>query len=121
MIEIKSAPERKLLTITYRGAVAAAEAVAVHEAVLLAIDSMPSGFGLLVDFTPLTAMEPGCASSIAATMDHANNHGVAAVVRVIPDPARDIGMQILSRFHYGPDVQTYTCETMAEAMRLLFD
>lgn len=121
MIDIQPEPERKLLTITYRGAVTADECTTVHEQALLAIDSMSIGFGLLVDFTPLTSMEPECASSIRATMDHANMHGVVAVVRVIPDPQRDIGMQIMSRFHYSPDVQLYTCATMAEAMRLLFD
>lgn len=121
MIDVESDPARKLVTITYRGAITASDAADGFRRAQLAIGSMQSGFGLLVDFTPLTSMDPACAPAIAATMDYANSHGIAAVVRVIPDPQRDIGMQILSRFHYGPKVETYTTETIAEAMRLLFD
>jgi hypothetical protein len=120
MIDIEPDPARNLVTITYRGVVTAEEAAGAARA-QLAIDSMQPGFGLLVDFPPLVSMDPDCAPSIRATMSYANAHGVLAVVRVIPDPQRDIGMQIMSRFHYGPNVQTYTCETMAEALRLLFD
>ena len=121
MIDIDPDPARNLVTITYRGAVTAEEAAAGVPRAQQAIDSVRAGFGLLVDLTPLTAMETDCAPAIRATMAYANTHGVLAVVRVIPDPKRDIGMQIMSRFHYGPNVQTYTCETMAEALRLLFD
>jgi hypothetical protein len=41
------------------------------------------------------------------------------VVRVIPDPHRDIGLQIMSIFHYGGDVQIVTCETLVQAEELL--
>ena len=121
MIDIDPDPAKNLVTITYRGAVTAEEAAAGRSRAQLAIDTMRPGFGFLVDFTPLVSMESDCAPHIRATMDYANTHGVAAVVRVIPDPQRDIGMTIMSRFHYGPNVQTYTCDTMAEALRLLFD
>jgi hypothetical protein len=43
------------------------------------------------------------------------------VVRVIPDPHRDIGLQIMSIFHYGGDVQILTCQTLAEAEEILRD
>jgi hypothetical protein len=43
------------------------------------------------------------------------------VVRVIPDPARDIGLQIMSLFHYGHDVRIVTCATLDEAQRALQD
>jgi hypothetical protein len=41
------------------------------------------------------------------------------VFRVVPDPRRDIGMQIMSYFHYGADVRIVTCESMAEAEGIL--
>jgi hypothetical protein len=41
------------------------------------------------------------------------------VVRVIPDPHRDIGLQIMSYFHYSGDVQILTCQTLAEAEEIL--
>jgi hypothetical protein len=41
------------------------------------------------------------------------------VVRVIPDPHKDIGLNILSLFHYRRGVRIVTCETLEEAMRAL--
>jgi hypothetical protein len=38
---------------------------------------------------------------------------------VIPDPTIDIGLQIMSLFHYGHDVRIITCATLEEAMRAL--
>src|SRR4051812_27303962 len=99
MIDIEADSERNLVTIRYRDVVTVEDAAAGLGRARLAIDSMQPGFGLLADFTPLVSMDPDCAPSIRATMDYANTRGVAAVVRVIPDPQRDIGMQIMSRFH----------------------
>ena len=41
------------------------------------------------------------------------------VVRVIPDPYKDIGLNIVSLFHYPRRVRIVTCETLEEAMRAL--
>ena len=41
------------------------------------------------------------------------------VVRVIPDPHRDIGMTIMSIFHYRGGTQIFSCETLAQAEQLL--
>ena len=41
------------------------------------------------------------------------------MVRVIPDPQRDIGLRIMSFFHYGPDVHIATCATLEEAKEIL--
>lgn len=56
---------------------------------------------------------------IESAMDMCNEKGVAEVVRIIPNPRRDIGMQIMSYFHYGGDVRIMTCESADEAMNLL--
>jgi hypothetical protein len=52
-------------------------------------------------------------------MDLCNEKGASLVVRVIPDPYRDIGMQIMSIFHYGGSVQILTCQTLAQANEIL--
>jgi hypothetical protein len=41
------------------------------------------------------------------------------VVRVIPNPQKDIGLNILSLFHYRRRVRIVTCETLEEAMNAL--
>ena len=45
--------------------------------------------------------------------------GMAQVVRVIPDPTKDIGFNILARFHYHKNPRMNNCETMIEALKLL--
>jgi hypothetical protein len=40
-------------------------------------------------------------------------------VRVIPDPTKDIGFNILARFHYRRNPRITNCETMMEAAKLL--
>ena len=52
-------------------------------------------------------------------MDLFNAKGVAMVVRVIPDPKRDIGLNILSLFHYSRKVRIVTVKSLDEATKLL--
>jgi hypothetical protein len=35
----------------------------------------------------------------------------------MPDPRKDIGLNILSQFHYGPNVSIATFETLADAIQ----
>jgi hypothetical protein len=64
-------------------------------------------------------MEPACSTQIGKEMDLCDQHGVGLVVRVIPDPAKDIGFNLLSIFHYPHHPRMVTCKTMSEAARLL--
>ena len=52
-------------------------------------------------------------------MELYRSRGVARVVRIIPDPGKDIGLGILSIFHYPHGLQIITCENRAEALRAL--
>jgi hypothetical protein len=85
--------------------------------VLLA--DLPPGFNFLVDLGRLESMEPACAAQIGKVMDLCDQHGVGLVIRVIPDPAKDIGLNILSLFHYPHHPRVVTCETMSEVAKLL--
>ena len=38
------------------------------------------------------------------------------MTRVVPDPHKDIGLNILSQFHYGPEIKIATFETLADAL-----
>jgi hypothetical protein len=80
---------------------------------------LPPGFHLLVDLGRLESMNPACATQIGKVMDLCDQHGVGLVVRVIPDPAKDIGFNMLSIFHYPHHPRMVTCETMSEAAKLL--
>jgi hypothetical protein len=85
----------------------------------LLLADLPSGFHLLADLGRLESMDPACSTQIGKVMELCDQHGVELVVRVIPDPAKDIGLNILSIFHYPHRPRMVTCETMSEAARLL--
>jgi hypothetical protein len=36
---------------------------------------------------------------------------------VIPDSHKDVGLNILSQFHYGPEIQIATFQTLADALQ----
>ena len=92
---------KNLLVIRYRGRVIGAAVKRCAEEVRAALVKMQSGFRLLADFTELESMDVTCVPHIEKIMDLCDEKGVRAVVRIIPDPKRDIGMQIMSYFHCG--------------------
>jgi hypothetical protein len=81
-------------------------------------DAAP-GFRVLADFRWLESMDSAAAPHVAEIMDALAEKGVASVTRVMPDPHKDIGLNILSQFHYGPEIQIATFETLADALKSL--
>jgi hypothetical protein len=110
---------KRLLVICYRGSVSPKETEDGLEQIRSGLTRLESGFRLLVDFTDLEKMDIGCAPFIERAMDLCNEKGASMVVRVIPDPHRDIGMTIMSIFHYGGDVKILTCQSLREADEIL--
>jgi anti-anti-sigma regulatory factor len=110
---------KRLLVIRYNGLVRADETEKGLEQIRNGLAKLQSGFRLLADLTELDSMEVGCAPFIEKAMDMCNEKGASMVVRVIPDPHRDIGLQIMSIFYYRGDVQILTCETLAQAEEIL--
>lgn len=66
-------------------------------------------------------MEPAATAALAEIMDALAEKEVAAAVRVVPDPEKDIGLNILSQFHYGLQIKLATFESLAEALSALMD
>ncbi len=111
--------ENGLLTISYRGHVAPSDVERCVEDIRAALRQMPPGFHMLADFIALESMEVTCAPGLEKIMQLCDEKGVSTVVRIIPDPRRDIGLQIMSRFHYGPAVRIFTCKSRDEAGAIL--
>ena len=80
---------------------------------------LPAGFRLLADLGRLESMDVACAPEMGKVMELFDQKGVGLVVRVIPDSNKDIGLNILSLFHYWHHPKTVTCKNMAEAARTL--
>ena len=107
--------ESDTLRISYGGFVTPDEIRSCADEVRLAFTILQPGFRLIVDLTELRGMDTACSPVIAEIMEMCNAAGVAEVVRIIPDPTRDIGLQIMSFFHYSRDIRILTCASAAEA------
>jgi hypothetical protein len=110
---------KRLLVISATQKVTADEANMVAQRIRDVMQDVEPGFRVLADFRGLESMEPTVARHIAEIMDALAEKEVASVTRVMPDPRKDIGLNILSQFHYGPDVTVTTFETLADAVQSL--
>jgi hypothetical protein len=119
MFRIEFDQSRNLIVIRYRNDVGPEETERALAGVRRVLDDVEPGFRLLVDLTDLRSMDILCAPHIESVMEILNGKGVSKVVRVIPDPKLDIGMQIMSHFHYGGAVEIITCKSAEEAMHFL--
>jgi hypothetical protein len=119
MFEAEFDKARNLLTLRYAGRVTAADTRRLVGEMETTLADVQPGFRLLTDLSALEAMELACEPDIERMMDFCNQKGVAMVVRVIPDPHKDIGLNIMSLFHYRKGVRLVTCENISEAQRIV--
>ncbi|MBI2927090.1 MAG: hypothetical protein HYY24_15450 [Verrucomicrobia bacterium] len=110
---------KRLLYLSYFERVSPAEVKRGREEVTSLLADLLADFRLLADLSRLESMDVACAPEIGKLMELCAQKGVGTLVRVIPDPRKDIGLNILSLFHYGPRVHAITCQTMTEAAELL--
>lgn len=119
MILITSNPAQQLLYFKYVGKVTSDEMRARMDEIRGLLTSLKPGFRLLGDFENLDSMDDDCVAEIGRVMDLLKTNGVELAVRVIPDARKDIGLNILSVFHYGRSVRPVTCDTIDEALNIL--
>jgi anti-anti-sigma regulatory factor len=108
-----------LLHLSYIGRVNAADLQREHDNVLVLLADLPAGFKILVDLDRLESMDTDCVDELGKLMELLDHRGLKQVVRVIPDTTKDIGFNILSRFHYHHQPRITNCETLIEAAKLL--
>src|SRR5207249_9599085 len=110
---------KRLLVISALQRVTAEEAKLASRRVRELVRDIDPGFRVLADFRWLDSMDAVAARHVAQIMDALAEKQVASVTRVMPDPHKDIGLNILSQFHYGPEIQITTFETLADAVQSL--
>jgi hypothetical protein len=110
---------KKLLHLSYIGQVKPEQLERGLDDLKMLLADLPPDFRLLADFGRLESMLLDCVPEIGRGMEMIDLHGVELVVRVIPDPAKDIGLNILTLFHYKHRPQIVTCENMIEAAKVL--
>lgn len=110
---------KRLLKITGSQHVGPEEVQRCADELPALLAELQPGFRLLTDLSGLEAMDVACVPPVKWIMDLCNTKGVGTVVRVIADPHKDIGLNIMSLFHYGRGVHIVTCETLEAAMKVL--
>jgi anti-anti-sigma regulatory factor len=108
---------KRLLVISAAQRVTAEEANLAAQRIRELLQDVTPGFRVLADFRWLESMDSAAAPHIAEIMDALTEKNVASVTRVMPDPHKDIGLNILSQFHYGANVKIATFETLADALQ----
>lgn len=108
---------KRLVVISAVQTVTAEEAKIAAQRTRELLQDVAPGFHVLADFRWLQSMDSAAARHIAEIMDALAEKQVASVTRVMPDPHKDIGLNILSQFHYGPHVTITTFERLADAVQ----
>ena len=119
MYSVEIDRSKRLLVISALQRVTAEQAKLAAKQVRDLLRDVAPGFRVLVDFRWLESMDSAAAHHVAEIMDVLAEKRVASVTRVMPDPHKDIGLNILSQFHYGPEIQIATFETLADALQSL--
>jgi hypothetical protein len=110
---------KRLLHLSFIGHVTVADLRQSLEELVLLLAELPAGITLLTDLSHLESMDFNCETEIARVMELGAEKGIKTVLRVIPDPQKDIGFNILTAFHYPRQLQVLTYQSMEEAIRSL--
>src|SRR2546423_7768474 len=122
MFSVETNKAKRLLVISAAGHVSKEEVKQATEQVREALRDAAPGSRVLTDFRWLESMRPGAVPHIAEIMDALAEKQVASVIRIIPDPGKDIGMiNILSQFHYSRELPISTVETLVDALDRLLE
>lgn len=119
MIQVVVDQSQNVFKITFTQHVDRAQAKEYREKIGVLLAELQPGFRILVDLSQLEQMDLDCAPEVQAVMDMCQAKGVSRIVRVIPDPKKDIGFKLMSVFHYSRDVTIITCETLEDAVKKL--
>jgi hypothetical protein len=121
MFSVEIDRSKRLLVVSAAGHVSKEEVQAAAEQVRKALREVAPGLRALTDFRWLQSMHPSAAPHIAQIMDALAQKQVASVIRIIPDPGKAIGFNILSQFRYSHELPITTVETLVEALDSLLD
>ena len=119
MFSVEASDDERLIKLNWSGQVDSDEMRRCAEEMRVTASKMRPGFRVLADMTDLESMDSAGAPYIGSVMDLCVAKQVEHVIRVIPDPHKDIGLNIMSYFHYGSKIRVTICENLADAMRRL--
>jgi hypothetical protein len=107
-----------LLIIHYSDSVNRKETSQCVELVRSFLPKLKPGFTVIVDLERLVHMDVDCAEDLGKVMDLCNQAKVNHIRRALPNPKVDIGLNIISRFHYDEQhVSIKTYPSFYQAMK----
>ncbi len=112
MSKISYNKKSNLVTLRYKGHVDVKVAEELHQHFQILIPQCKPGFKILVDLSSVDEISRDVIPFITRIMDLCNQHGVSQVARVIPDPDKDIGFNILSVFHYDKGIKVVNYKSL---------
>lgn len=119
MYSVEADKSKRLIVISAVGHVTEEEVKQAARQVREVVKDAAPGFRVLTDFRWLDSMQASASRYVAEIMDAIAAKQVSLVARVIPDPRKDIGLNILSQFHFGPEIQIANFESLADAVQSL--
>jgi hypothetical protein len=121
MVSVEISESKRLLVFSAAGHVSREEVKQGAEEVRNALQDVAPGLRALTDFRWLDSIRPSAAPHIAEIMELLAEKQVASVIRIIPGPGKDIGLNILSQFHCARELPITTVETLVEALDRLVE
>jgi|SRR5689334_16400339 hypothetical protein len=121
MYSVEMDRSKRLMVINAVQHVTAEDAKQTLQRLRELLTDVAPGFRVVADFRWLESMDPAAARYVAEIMDALAEKKIASVTRVITDPHKDIGLNILSQFHYGPEIGIATFDTLADALQSLIE
>ena len=121
MVSVEINGSKRLLVFSAAGHVSREEVKQAAEEVRNALQDVAPGLRALTDFRWLDSIRPSAAPHIAEIMELLAEKQVASVIRIIPGRGKNIGLNILSQFHYARELPITTVETLVEALDRLVE
>lgn len=119
MFLVTTNKSKRLLHLSFIGHVSVEDLQRGSKDIVELIADWPAGLHLLGDLERLQSMDADCVQELGKNMELLDRHGVELVVRVVPHATQDIGFNILMVFHYRNRPRVVTCQTIAEAAKVL--
>src|SRR5437773_3229947 len=115
MIKVSYNQEHNTVIIEFQGNIDATQAEQFFFDIEKVLPKHGKGFKLLTDFSSVDTMELEVQRAIKKAMEFFNARGVSEILRVIPDPAMEIGFNAMSASRYSKEVKVHTLRSRQEA------
>jgi anti-anti-sigma regulatory factor len=119
MFSIRIDKKNNLITVSFKGYFDAQQGVQLCQRLTDAIQKVKKGFSVITDLSSVDFISMDSVVFIGKAMTICNKNGVSRVIRVIPDPSKDIGFNIMSDFHYSKNVKIRICKNHEEARKFI--